>query len=130
MAGDLRLDRIGQIRLSVQDVDRATAFYRDVLRMQHLFSVEEQGLAFFDCGGVRLFMASPEAGGPAWPTTVYYTVESVDEAYSALRERGVAFTHEPQTVYRTETVEGRMAFFEDGEGNTLAIMAERALDVA
>jgi methylmalonyl-CoA/ethylmalonyl-CoA epimerase len=131
MAGsDFQIDRIGQIRVYVKDVDRATAFYRDVLGMRFLFGVKEQGLSFFDCGGVRLFMAVADSSTPAQTSVIYYDVDSVDWAYETLRSRGVEFIHEPQTVYTTDTAEGRMAFFKDSEDNTVAIMAERPLAVA
>jgi len=38
--------------------------------MRFLFGVDEQSLAFFDCGGVRLFMAVAEAGAPAQTSVV------------------------------------------------------------
>lgn len=33
--GDVRLGKIGQIGMPVLDVQRATAFYRDILRMMY-----------------------------------------------------------------------------------------------
>ncbi len=36
---DFGLDRIGQISVNVKDLDRAVAFYRDVLGMRPLFQV-------------------------------------------------------------------------------------------
>ncbi|RLT36182.1 MAG: hypothetical protein DWI59_01170 [Chloroflexi bacterium] len=44
--------------LLVRDVARAEAFYRDTLELPHLFTFGT--LAFFDCGGVRLFLSQPE----------------------------------------------------------------------
>jgi len=119
--------RIGQIRINVRDVGRAVAFYRDVLGMQFLFDVPQQGLAFFDCGGVRLYLAAVEPDSPETTAALYYVVDSLEETYRALRDRGVVFHDEPHTVYTTDEVEGRMAFFEDSEGNTLALMAERPI---
>jgi methylmalonyl-CoA/ethylmalonyl-CoA epimerase len=46
------LTRIGQIAINAYDVDRATAFYRDVLALPRLFRAGQ--LSFFNCGGVRL----------------------------------------------------------------------------
>ena len=43
------LARIGQIHVSVGDVDRGVAFYRDVLGVPFLFRVPGQPMAFFDC---------------------------------------------------------------------------------
>ncbi len=42
------LGAIGQISRSVSDIEAASAFYRDVLGLPHLFTFGE--LAFFDCG--------------------------------------------------------------------------------
>ena len=53
------LSTIGQILVPVTDLARATAFYRDQLGMRFLF--EYPGMAFFDAGGVRLYLVQPEA---------------------------------------------------------------------
>jgi methylmalonyl-CoA/ethylmalonyl-CoA epimerase len=132
MAGDgeLRIDRIGQIRIYVHDIHRAVAFYRDVLGMRFLFDVEQQGLAFFDCGGVRLFMAAADPESLFETSVIYYDVDSVDATFETLKQRGAEVIHEPQTIYTTDTAEGRMAFLKDSEGNTFALMAETPLSVA
>jgi methylmalonyl-CoA/ethylmalonyl-CoA epimerase len=118
------LDRIGQIRVNVSDVDRAVRFYRDVLGMRLLFEVPEQGLAFFDCGGVRLYLGATEADVGPQTAAIYYRVDGLDAVVEDLTRRGVAFDILPQTVYRLEDVEGRMAFFRDSEGNPVALMEE------
>jgi predicted enzyme related to lactoylglutathione lyase len=120
----LRLGRIGQIRINVHDTGRAVAFYRDVLGMTLLFEVPEQGLAFFDCSGVRLYLAGGESVEGTSTATVYYSVDGLDDVHRGLAERGVEFEIGPTTVCRLETVEGRMAFFRDSEGNSLALMEE------
>ena len=50
--------RLGQIAITVHDLNRATAFYRDTLGLQLLFTAEK--LAFFNCGGVRFMLTVPE----------------------------------------------------------------------
>ena len=52
------LSEVGQIAVTVEDVERATAFYRDVLGVPFLF--DAPGLAFFDLGGIRLMLSRPE----------------------------------------------------------------------
>src|SRR5258708_11171025 len=47
------LSRIGQIFVNVKDLDRAIAFYRDILGMAFLFQAPP-GMAFFDCDGIRV----------------------------------------------------------------------------
>jgi catechol 2,3-dioxygenase-like lactoylglutathione lyase family enzyme len=121
---EVRLDRIGQIRINVRDLTGAVRFYREVLGMRFLFDVPEQGLAFFDCGGVRLYLGATASAEATATATIYYRVDSVERAYDVLTSRGVTFEAEPHTVYRLEDVEGRMAFFRDPDGNSLALMAE------
>lgn len=55
------LGTIGQIHISVTDVDRSVTFYRDILGIPFLFSVPGQPMAFFDCDGVRLYLGAPES---------------------------------------------------------------------
>jgi catechol 2,3-dioxygenase-like lactoylglutathione lyase family enzyme len=125
MASDeVRLERIGQVRVNVRDLAGATAFYRDVLGMQFLFDVPEQGLAFFDCGGVRLYLGATASSETTATATIYYQVDSVERVHDALVSRGVSFEAGPHTVYTLEDREGRMAFFRDPDGNSLALMAE------
>jgi catechol 2,3-dioxygenase-like lactoylglutathione lyase family enzyme len=122
MSEGFGLDRIGQISITVQDVERATAFYRDVLGMRFLFAFP--GMAFFDCGGVRLYLARAERPELDRTSVLYYRVEQIQEAAGTLKERGVAFEREPHKLHADERHELWMAFFRDSEGNTLALMSE------
>lgn len=122
------LRTIGQIHVSVTDVDRAVAFYRDVLGIPFLFQVPGQPMAFFDCDGVRLYLGVPESEVFRARGVLYFTVRDIDEAHRELSSRGVAFRDRPHAVHRTERSELRMAFFTDPDGNNLAIMAEVPLD--
>ncbi len=118
------LSRIGQIAVNVQDVERAVAFYRDALGLRFLFQVP--GLAFFDCDGVRLMLSHPEEPEFDHPSSVlYFVVADIDAAHGELRERGVAFRDLPHKIADMPDHELWMAFFHDGEGNTMALMCER-----
>ena len=118
------LKTIGQIHVSVTDVDRAVEFYRDVLGLAFISRIPGQPMAFFDCDGVRLYLGVPESEAYRSRGMIYFTVPEVDEAYAALSERGVRFLDAPHVVHREETWELRMAFFTDPDGNNLALMAE------
>jgi len=50
-ARTIDLTEIAQIAVNVHDLERATAFYRDVLELPLV--LQAPGLAFFRCGGVR-----------------------------------------------------------------------------
>src|SRR5262249_55909710 len=109
------LDRIAQISIVVQDVDRATAFYGDVLGLKFLFAFP--GLAFFDAGGVRLMLSraeQPELDHPA--SILYYAVKDIAAAYETLKERGAHFEETPHVVHRAETYDLWIASLRDSEG--------------
>jgi len=118
------IERVGQIAVNVHDVERATSFYRDVLGLKFLFAAPP-GLAFFDCGGMRLMLTTPESPEHDHRSSViYYVVPNIAQAYSALMERGVVFEDKPHVVARLKNVEIWMAFLKDPDGNLLALMCE------
>lgn len=117
------LARIGQIAVTVHDLDRAVAFYRDQLGMRFLFRAPN--LAFFDCDGLRLMLSLPERPEHDHPGSVlYYIVGDLPAAHATLRARGVTFLDEPHLIARMPDHELWMAFLTDTEGNTLALMSE------
>lgn len=114
---------VGQIAVRVHDVERATTFYRDSLGLTYLFSAPK--LAFFDCGGVRLMLTLPEASEFDHPgSIIYFRVADIQGAHALLRDRGVRFKDAPHLIARLPDHELWMVFFEDPEGNTLALMSE------
>ena len=124
---DLSESRIHQIAVTVKDVERATRFYRDTLGLPFLF--DAPGLAFFQCGEVRLMLSVPEKTEFDHPTSIlYYSVENIDASKSALSDRGVSFEGEPQLTHRTEEYELWLALFRDTEGNPLVLMEERSVN--
>jgi len=123
MAGtDVRLGPIGQIHVTVTDVDRATAFYRDALGIPFLFGYP--GMAFFDCDGVRLFLGPAENEQFAGRATLYFRVDDIGAAVEALEERGVVFGQPPQVVHRTDSSALWMCFTQDPDGNNIGLMSE------
>src|ERR687897_435303 len=112
-------------RDTVSDLDRAVRFYGDVLGLRFLFQAPP-GLAFFDCGGVRLMIEVPPDKEFDHPGSIlYFKVDDIHRAYEDLRERGVEFRDEPHLIAKLPDHELWMAFFRDGEGNTLALMHEK-----
>jgi len=121
---DFGIGAIGQIHISVDDIERAVAFYRDTLGMKLLFEVPGQPMAFFDCGGVRLYLGTPEKPEYRSNPMIYYRVESIQDAYRTLQSRGVAFSGEPHMVHKTEASELWMAGFQDPDGNNVVLMSD------
>ncbi|HET6604363.1 MAG TPA: VOC family protein [Xanthomonadaceae bacterium] len=121
---DPGISGIGQIAVNCQDVDRATAFYRDVIGLPLLF--ESGGMAFFDCGGVRLMLSRPSAPEHDHPASILYLrCTDIETQFRELVERGAVELHAPQLPLRWDDRELWLAFFLDTEGNTMALMEER-----
>lgn len=90
------LERLAFVMLAVDDVDRAAAFYRDVLGIP--LSGRFGDFAFFDTGEARLALTSELRGdGAAHGHECVFGVASVTRAYAALKER-VEFVNEPRAV--------------------------------
>jgi methylmalonyl-CoA/ethylmalonyl-CoA epimerase len=118
------LSEIGQIAVPVSDIDRAIAFYRDVLGMRFLFKAPP-GLGFFDCNGVRLLLDAPAKAGPDnYSSIIYFKVSDLQAAFDILSARGVKFEGKPQLVAKMPDHELWMAFFRDPDANLLALMSE------
>jgi predicted enzyme related to lactoylglutathione lyase len=119
------LSVLGQIAFTVSDVERATVFFRDQLGLPFLFAAPP-GLAFFDCGGVRLMVTKPQGAGAVGANSLlYFKVPDIDAAHSALQARGVVFERTPALVARMPDHELWLASFRDPDGNLLAIMSEK-----
>jgi methylmalonyl-CoA/ethylmalonyl-CoA epimerase len=121
-AADPLLRRVGQIAVTVDDLDRAVQFYRDTLGLRLLFQAPP-GLAFFDCGGVRLMLSRPEGTAPA-ASIIYYVVDDIQQAYATLTARGARFIGEPHMIARMPDHDLWLAECHDSENNVLALMSE------
>jgi methylmalonyl-CoA/ethylmalonyl-CoA epimerase len=120
------ITRLDQIAINAKNVERAAAFYRDVLGLKLLFKAPP-GLAFFDCGGVRLMLDRAEKPEFDHPSSVlYFAVPDIQAAYAKLKENGVHLEGEPHMIAKMPTHDLWVTFFRDPEGNFLALMSEVA----
>src|SRR5579863_5588617 len=118
------ITRLGQIAINAKDVERAAAFYEDMLGLKLLFKAPPS-LAFFDCGGVRLMLDRAEKPEFDHPSSVlYFSVPDIHAAHGKLKESGVRFEDEPHMIARMPAHDLWMTFFRDSEGNLLALMSE------
>jgi len=119
----LDLHRIGQIAISVTDIDRAETFYEEALGLRKLYRFGD--LLFFDCAGVRLMIGKVEnAGEVARASTIYFRCADLALAAAELKRRGVAFVGEPHLIAPMEDHDLWMAFFRDPDDHLLALMQE------
>jgi len=120
---NLGITNIGQISIIVKDVERATAFYRDVLGLPLLFTVP--GMAFFDCGGVRLMLGTPSSPEYDHPSSIlYFRVPDIQAGYQRLLQHSVEIVAPPRLIAPMPAHDLWMTAFRDGEGNIHQLMSE------
>ena len=124
LPADLSSATVGQLLIPVENLERATAYYRDTLGLPFLFTAPPQ-MSFFQAGNVRLLVGVPEAGQPHQRGAMtYFRVADIHAVYGTLEERGVSFLAAPHVVHRAPTYELWLSEFHDPDGNQLALMSE------
>jgi methylmalonyl-CoA/ethylmalonyl-CoA epimerase len=119
----LNLSHIGQVALGVSDVDRAEEFYETVIGLRKLYRFGD--LTFFDCAGVRLLLEKTHDGAPPRQSgVIYFRCADIVLTVAELEKRGVKFTHPAHLIAKMDDHDLWMAFFDDPDGNTLAVMQE------
>ena len=112
---------LGQVAITVSNMARATAFYRDKVGLPFLFTAG--GMAFFDCGGIRLMLSASNAGSE-FSSILYYKTDEIEALSQVMQVRGVVFEQAPRMIAKMPDHELWMAFFQDSEGNLAALMSE------
>src|SRR5215467_4911733 len=80
------ISSIRQIALNAKDVERAVAFYQEKVGLKLLFKAPP-GLAFFDCGGVRLMISKPEKAEFDHPSSIlYFLVGDIQAAHARMKD--------------------------------------------
>jgi methylmalonyl-CoA/ethylmalonyl-CoA epimerase len=123
-ATGIGISRLGQIAINAHDVDRAAAFYENVLGLKLLFKAGP-GLAFIDCHGVRLMLTRPEKPEFDHPGSVlYFAVPDIHAAHERMKAACVHFEDEPHLIAKMPDHDLWMVFFRDSEHNLLGLMSE------
>ncbi len=118
------ITRLGQIQIRTHDVERAADFYEKILGLKLLFKAPP-GLAFFDCGGVRLILDRPERPEFDHASSIlYFAVNDIKASHADMKAKGVRFEDEPHVIARLPDHDLWMTFFRDTEDNVLALMSE------
>jgi methylmalonyl-CoA/ethylmalonyl-CoA epimerase len=116
--------KLVQVALKAEDLDRAAAFYSELLGSEPTGRFDPPGLLFFDVGGVRLMF-----GREANPSLVYLGVDDVAEVLEKHRDR-VEVISEPHVIFsHTDDSLGPagmdewQAFITDSEGNSVGLVS-------
>lgn len=110
---------LGQVSRTTRDMPAMADWFRDVIGLTEIMRFETA--AFFDCGGVRLYLS---AGDPAHNSLLYFRVRDIEAEVEALRGRGVAIKSAPHRIHvHDDGTEEWMAFFNDPEGGPFGLMS-------
>ena len=118
----LALGPIGQIAVSVADVDRSEAFYGGQLGLRKLFRFGT--LSFYDCAGVRLLLDQAQGAVTAQGSPIYFRVADIALARRGLEGRGVVFVNAVNLIAPMEDHDLWMTAFRDPDGHLLELMME------
>ena len=121
---------LGQLHVSVTDLDRAVAWYRDVLGLDFLFQVPGQPMAFFNCGCVRLYLGVPENESFRSRPIMYFSVDDIDNSVDEIAIRGGRFSDRPHVVHRDDSSELWLASLTDPEGTPVLLMEARPISAS
>ena len=86
--------KLTQVAQRATDLDRAAAFYTDLLGQPPTGKFDPPGLLFFDLDGTRLLLE-----GGAASAMLYLQVDSVRDRIEELRAKGVTIEAEPQVIF-------------------------------
>lgn len=123
MSGEVQLGELAQVSMLCRSAEQTEAWYRDVLRLPHIFTFGS--LVFFDMDGTRLYFRQVPDKEFRPSSTLYFTVDDINVATDLLKGRGVKFQGAPHMIYKDDAtgIEEWFSFFEDPDGNTLALLA-------
>ncbi len=120
--------RLVQAAQRAEDLERASAFYADLLGVPPAATYDPPGLVFFDLVGTRLML---ERNAP--PAMLYLSVTDIDATIDRLRKNGVSIEHEPHVIFShaDDTLgpagtDEWQAFVRDSEGNLVGLVEQRA----
>lgn len=130
MLSSMSITHLRQVALHVEDMDRAVAFYGEIVGLELVARFDPPGLAFFEIAGTRLLL---EVGAPS--SLIYLGVDDVTATTDRLRAAGVTIESEPHVIHIDEAghfgVPGdaeEMAFVRDSEGNLVGLAGRRSVD--
>jgi predicted enzyme related to lactoylglutathione lyase len=122
---EIELSDLGQIGITVSDIDTALPFYRDILGLSFLFQ-PAPSLAFLMAGCIRIMLSTPQGAGTVGGNSIlYFKVSDIDAAYEAIVGRGAIGERIPQLTAKLPDHELWVAFIRDPDRNLIGLMEER-----
>jgi predicted enzyme related to lactoylglutathione lyase len=119
------VNSIGQIAVTVSDVDIALGFYRDILGLEFLFQPADN-LAFVQAGGIRIMLSTPQGAGAVGENSIlYFMVEDIEASHADMVARGAKNERTPALAAQMPDHELWTGFLRDPDDNLVGLMEEK-----
>ncbi|AOE49929.1 VOC family protein [Kangiella sediminilitoris] len=116
---------IGQIAITVSNVDSALSFYRDALGLEFLFAPSDD-LAFLQSGQTRIMLTSPQGAGQVGKNSIlYFNAEDIESCYKDILSKGGSGERQPELAAKMPDHELWIGFLKDPDGNLVGLMEEK-----
>jgi catechol 2,3-dioxygenase-like lactoylglutathione lyase family enzyme len=120
-----KISGIGQIAITVSDVEKALSFYRDILGLPFLFRPNAD-LAFLSAGDVRVMLSTSHGAGRVGANSIlYFKTSNVEATHAEIISSGATNEHSPQLAAKLPDHELWLAFVRDPDGNLVGLMEEK-----
>ncbi|WP_227593065.1 VOC family protein [Kangiella spongicola] len=117
--------KIGQIAITVANVESSLVFYRDILGLEFLFAPSEE-LAFLQSEDIRIMLSTPQGVGEVGKNSIlYFKVSDIEERYKQLVAKGAKTERQPQLAAQMPDHELWIGFVKDPDGNLVGLMEEK-----
>jgi catechol 2,3-dioxygenase-like lactoylglutathione lyase family enzyme len=120
--------------IAVSDIERAVAFYEGKLGLRSLWSgpsarIENGGRVYESAGGPALNVYQSTTAGQTSATLATWYVDDLDQIVDELAAAGVEISRYDQLEHDAKGITaraggGRIAWFQDPDGNTFAVEAD------
>jgi catechol 2,3-dioxygenase-like lactoylglutathione lyase family enzyme len=119
------LSQIGQIAITVSDVEKALSFYRDILGLKFLFSAGPN-LAFLQAADIRIMLSTPQGSGAVGANSIlYFRADNIESTHSTFVSLGATNERLPQLAAKMSDHELWIGFLRDPDGNLVGLMEEK-----
>lgn len=123
------LSHIGQIGITVSDVEKVLPFYKDSLGLDFLF-MAGPNLAFLQSGDTRIMLTTPQGGGAeiGKNSILYFKTADIESTYQSILDNGGTAERGPELAAKMPDHELWLAFIRDPDGNLVGLMQEKPID--
>jgi predicted enzyme related to lactoylglutathione lyase len=120
-----KITGLGQLAITVKDVQLALPFYTQVLGLQFLFAPTEQ-LAFVQCGDTRLMLSTPQGAGESGKNSIpYFKTSAIEQFYAMALAQGAHGERAPALAAQMPDHQLWIGFLKDPDGNLIGLMEEK-----